>query len=153
MREATAPPFFCPCKMDDLETIVAAALAEFAACGDPASLENCKARFLGRTGQLTELLKALGKLPAAERPAAGARINAAKEQLEAALNRRREELVDFRLAQQLAGEALDVSLPGRIEPPKPEPVKTSITVVEKISAETPANVTTLDSTGVPPTPT
>jgi phenylalanyl-tRNA synthetase alpha chain len=99
--------------MDDLETIVAAALAEFGACGDPASLENCKARFLGKTGQLTELLKALGKLPAAERPAAGARINAAKEQLEAALNRRREELVDLRLAQQLAGEALDVSLPGR----------------------------------------
>jgi phenylalanyl-tRNA synthetase alpha chain len=54
--------------MEDLETIVAAALAEFAACGDPASLENCKARFLGKTGRLTELLKALGKLPAAERP-------------------------------------------------------------------------------------
>jgi phenylalanyl-tRNA synthetase alpha chain len=99
--------------MDDLETIVAAALAEFAACSDPASLENCKARFVGKAGQLTELLKALGKLPAAERPAAGARINAAKEQLEAALSRRREELVDLKLAQQLTGEALDVSLPGR----------------------------------------
>jgi phenylalanyl-tRNA synthetase alpha chain len=99
--------------MDDLETIVAAALAEFAACADPPGLENCKARILGKTGQLTELLKALGKLPAAERPAAGARINVAKAQLEAALGRRRQELADLKLAQQLAGDALDVSLPGR----------------------------------------
>ena len=99
--------------MDPLETIVAAALAEFASCHDAAALENAKARFLGKTGRLTEQLKALGKLAAAERPAAGARINEAKVALEQALVRRREELADARLAQQLAGEALDVSLPGR----------------------------------------
>ena len=99
--------------MNELESIVAAALAEFAACTDPASLENTKARYTGKAGRLTELLKALGKLSATDRPAAGARINAAKEQLEAALNARRDELADARLTQQLAGEALDVSLPGR----------------------------------------
>jgi len=99
--------------MQELESIVTAALAEFAGCGDPAALENSKARYLGKAGRLTELLKSLGKLPAVERPAAGARINTAKETLEAALERRREELADLKLSKQLAAEALDVSLPGR----------------------------------------
>jgi phenylalanyl-tRNA synthetase alpha chain len=99
--------------MDPLETIVAAALAEFASCHDAAALENAKAGFLGKSGRLTEQLKALGKLSAADRPAAGARINDAKATLEQALVRRREQLADTRLAQQLAGEVLDVSLPGR----------------------------------------
>ena len=99
--------------MDPLETIVAAALAEFASCHDAAALENAKARFLGKSGRLTEQLKALGKLSAGDRPAAGARINDAKTTLEQALARRRQELADTRLAQQLAGEVLDVSLPGR----------------------------------------
>ena len=99
--------------MAEIESIVAAALAEFAGCGDAASLENSKARYLGKTGRLTELLKSLGGLAAAERPAAGARINEAKVRLEAALERRRQELSDARLARQLAADALDVSLPGR----------------------------------------
>jgi phenylalanyl-tRNA synthetase alpha chain len=99
--------------MNELETIVAGALADFAACGDPVALENVKARYVGKAGKLTELLKSLGKLAAVDRPAAGARINAAKEQLEAALTRRREELSDQKLARQLSHEALDVSLPGR----------------------------------------
>jgi phenylalanyl-tRNA synthetase alpha chain len=99
--------------MDELETIVAGALADFAACADSVALEDVKARYVGKSGRLTELLKSLGKLSAAERPAAGARINAVKVQLETALAQRREELSDQKLALQLAGEALDVSLPGR----------------------------------------
>jgi len=99
--------------MDELERTVAAALADFAACADPAALENGKAKYLGKAGALTELLKSLGKLPAADRPAAGASINAAKVRLEAALNARRNALGEAKLAAQLAAEALDVSLPGR----------------------------------------
>ena len=99
--------------MQEIESIVAAALAEFSGCGDAAALENSKARYLGKTGRLTELLKSLGGLAAAERPAAGARINEAKGRLEAGLERRRRELSDARLARQLAADALDVSLPGR----------------------------------------
>ena len=70
--------------LEDLDSIVSAALAEFSACGDPAALENSKARFLGKNGHLTELLKSLRKLAAEERPAAGARINQAKAALEGA---------------------------------------------------------------------
>jgi phenylalanyl-tRNA synthetase alpha chain len=99
--------------MDELDPIVAAALADFTRCGDPVALENVKARYLGKSGRLTELLKSLGTLSSAERPVAGARINAAKARLETALSRRRDELSDQKLAQQLAGEAFDVSLPGR----------------------------------------
>jgi len=99
--------------MDDLTRIVDAALAEFGGCNDASALENAKARYLGKTGSLTEQLKGLGKLSAAERPAAGARINEAKVQLESALNARRAALADAKLEAQLAGEALDVTLPGR----------------------------------------
>jgi phenylalanyl-tRNA synthetase alpha chain len=99
--------------MEDLSHILSTALADFAACRDPAALENAKARYLGKSGVLTEQLKALAKLSADERRAAGARINEAKGALEAALAKRREALADDKLAAQLAAEALDVSLPGR----------------------------------------
>ena len=99
--------------MYDLATIVRDAQSEFARCADPAALENAKARFLGKAGALTDLLKGLGKLSAAERPAAGAAINEAKREIERALDARRDELADAKLATQLAADALDVSLPGR----------------------------------------
>jgi phenylalanyl-tRNA synthetase alpha chain len=99
--------------MEPLESIVTTALAEFAACGDAPALEDAKAKYLGKTGRLTELLKSLGKLAAGERPAAGARINEAKAKLEAALDRRRDQLAAAKLERQLAADALDVSLPGR----------------------------------------
>jgi phenylalanyl-tRNA synthetase alpha chain len=99
--------------MEPLESIVTTALAEFAACGDAPALEDAKAKYLGKTGRLTELLKSLGKLPADERPAAGARINEAKAKLEAALDRSRDQLAAAKLERQLAADALDVSLPGR----------------------------------------
>src|SRR5438045_3789564 len=97
----------------ELDRIVTSALADFARCDDPASLENAKARCLGKTGALTEQLKALSKLAPALRPAAGAQINDAKAKLEAALNARRASLADVKLERALAAEALDVTLPGR----------------------------------------
>ena len=99
--------------MSDLTTIVANARAEFDGCADAVALENAKAKYLGKSGTLTDLLKGLGKLSAAERPAAGAAINEAKQELEAALAARRAALADAKLATQLAADALDVSLPGR----------------------------------------
>jgi phenylalanyl-tRNA synthetase alpha chain len=99
--------------MDQVNQVVDDALAAFAACNDPAALENAKAKYLGKSGALTEQLKTLGKLPAAERAASGARINEAKAKLEAALAARRAALAERKLEAQLAAEALDVSLPGR----------------------------------------
>jgi len=99
--------------MDNLEQIVAAALSDFDASQDPPALENAKAKYLGKSGVLTDLLKGLGKLSATERPIAGARINEAKARLESALGARREALAQAKLDAQLAAEALDVTLPGR----------------------------------------
>ncbi len=99
--------------MDELSRIVESALADFSRSADAVALENAKAKYLGKAGALTGQLKMLGKLAPAERAASGARINAAKAELEDALARRRAELAEAKLAAQLAADALDVSLPGR----------------------------------------
>ena len=99
--------------MDNLDQLVAAATADFAVATEPAKLEDAKARYLGKEGSLTALLKGLGKLPANERKTAGAAINIAKERIESALVTRREALKSAQLDAQLATEALDVTLPGR----------------------------------------
>ena len=99
--------------MQDLDALVKDALAAFGAISDADALEQTKARYLGKTGLLTEQLKGLGKLPAAEKPVLGARINAAKNVIEQALTERREHIQNARLEAQLKQESLDVTLPGR----------------------------------------
>ena len=99
--------------MDELSRIVESALADFSRSADAVALENAKAKYLGKAGALTGQLKMLGKLAPSERAASGARINAAKAELEDALARRRAQLAEAKLAAQLAADALDVSLPGR----------------------------------------
>src|SRR5947209_7073701 len=99
--------------MTDFETLVREAESDFATAAAPADLENAKARFLGKSGRITEQLKALGRLEPEERKRRGAAINAAKERIEGALAARRAELAQAELDRQLAGEALDVTLPGR----------------------------------------
>jgi len=99
--------------MENVAAIVERALAEFRLASDPAALENAKARYLGKAGELTALVKTLASLPADARKSAGQELNAAKERLEKALELRRAELVDQKLQAQLAQEALDVTLPGR----------------------------------------
>lgn len=100
-------------QMQDLKAIVAEAIEQFNATNDSAALEQTKARYLGKAGALTELLKGLGKLAPEDRRAAGAGINQAKDQIEAALVARREALARATLDARLAEEALDVGLPGR----------------------------------------
>ena len=99
--------------MQELEQILKLAVQQFAAVDQAPELEQVKARYLGKEGSLTALLKGLGKLSAEERPAAGARINEVKQQIEAALNARREAIQQQVLQTKLAAEALDVTLPGR----------------------------------------
>ena len=99
--------------MNNPNDIVAEALAAISGCTDFNALEQVKARYLGKQGVLTGLLKSLGQMPAEERKGAGARINEAKAALEAALRERREMLAAVDLERRLAQEALDISLPGR----------------------------------------
>lgn len=99
--------------MTSLEQIVAAAGADFAAAPDAAALENAKAKYLGKSGLVTEQMKGLGKLDPEARRAQGALINAAKDQVEALLNARRNALSDAQMQARLNAEAIDVTLPGR----------------------------------------
>ena len=98
--------------MQELENILSQAIAQFAAVEQAVELEQVKARYLGKEGSLTALLKGLGKLSAEERPAAGARINEVKQQIEAALSARRDAMQQQVLKEKLAAEALDVTLSG-----------------------------------------
>jgi len=99
--------------MQDVDAIVKEALAEFAGIDDADQLERAKARYLGKAGALTQLLKELSKLPALERPAFGSRVNAAKAKLEASLAEQRSRIDSLKLETSLRQEALDVTLPGR----------------------------------------
>jgi len=100
-------------ELHHLSGLIADAEHDFAACDEPARLEEAKARYLGKEGRLTVLLKGLGKLPPEERKQAGGAINEAKARVEQALLARREVLKAQALAAQLRAEALDITLPGR----------------------------------------
>jgi phenylalanyl-tRNA synthetase alpha chain len=99
----------------DLATLLRQALDEVAASSTLAALDEVRVRWLGKKGAFTEQLKALGALPAAERPAAGARINEAKQQFEAAVESAREALARAAVEAELAAGRIDVTLPGRGE--------------------------------------
>jgi phenylalanyl-tRNA synthetase alpha chain len=101
----------------DLTALTQEALAEVAACADLAALDEARVRWLGKKGVLTEQAKTLGALPAAERPAAGARINAAKERVQAAIETRRVTLEHADIERELIAGRIDVTLPGRGEEP------------------------------------
>lgn len=80
---------------------------------DLATLDGVRVDFMGKKGQLTDMLKSLGSLPAEEKKAAGQGINEGKRQLAQAIEARRGELEAAQLEQRLASEAIDVTLPGR----------------------------------------
>ena len=99
--------------MSDLAEIVSNAQEKIAAAQDVASLDTVRVNYLGKKGELTELLKGLGKLPAEERPAAGAEINKAKQQVQTAIDERKSLLEQTAIDHKLASETIDVTLPGR----------------------------------------
>ena len=101
--------------MQALAALLEQALAEVGGCTGLDALDAVRVRWLGKKGALTEQLKSLGGLPAAERPAAGARINEAKARLQGAIEARREQLGREEIERALAAGRIDVTLPGRGE--------------------------------------
>jgi len=96
-----------------LDDILREAESAFAAAESLPLLDQVKARFLGKSGAITEQMKTLGALPPEARKDAGVRINQAKDDVEALLRARREAIQAEALSRQLAAESLDVTLPGR----------------------------------------
>ena len=98
---------------EQLEAIRKQALDAFSAAGDTAGLDALRVQYLGKKGELTALLKQMGKLSAEERPVMGQLANAVRADLEQALEQRGKELDALALEQRLKDEALDVTIPGK----------------------------------------
>lgn len=99
--------------MENLQNLVTEALAKVDQADDVQLLDQVRVDYLGKKGAITALLKTLGKLSNEERPAAGAKINEAKQQVEDAIRAKKENLENAALAEKLKSESIDVTLPGR----------------------------------------
>nr|WP_298372457.1 phenylalanine--tRNA ligase subunit alpha [uncultured Halomonas sp.] len=99
--------------MDHLPALVTKARAVIAEANDVSALDTVRVEYLGKKGEITTLLKGLGKLAPEQRPQAGERINQAKQQLSGEIETRKRELEQRALNARLKSERLDVTLPGR----------------------------------------
>lgn len=102
--------------MDDLDRIAREAEAAIHAAATTEALEEVRRTYLGRKGIVAGLFDGLPAVPAAERPAAGRRLNELRRRLEALLEARRREVEADERGARLAGETIDVTLPGRRPP-------------------------------------
>lgn len=101
--------------MQQVDEIVASAKSAIADATDLSGLDAVRVQYLGKQGELTGVLKGLGKLPAEERPLAGKAVNEAKRELEGLIAHSRDQLESARLDSLLNAERIDVTLPGRGE--------------------------------------
>jgi phenylalanyl-tRNA synthetase alpha chain len=121
---------------ESLAALVEQALADIDSSATLAALDEVRVRLLGKKGLLTEQLKSLGALTAAERPAAGQRINDAKTAIQAALEMHKIRLEQSALESELAKGAIDVTLPGRGQDPGSiHPVTRTRLRIERIFAQ------------------
>ena len=98
---------------EQLEAIRAGALAAIGAAGNTGELEALRVQYLGKKGELTALLKQMGKLSAEERPVMGQLANAVRADLEAAIEAASQKLEAKALEERLEAEALDITVPGK----------------------------------------
>ena len=99
--------------MVDTDSLLAGALQAIGVAKEEAALDALRVQYLGKKGSFTALLKALGQMPPEKRPAAGEEINAAKTELQSALELRKAALVRASLDAKLSSEKIDITLPGR----------------------------------------
>lgn len=99
--------------MDGLDTIRARYLAAIADAADEAALEDVRISALGKKGEISLKMRDMGQIDPSQRQAAGARLNALKDEIDAALRARKAAMADALLDQRLRDEWLDVTLPGR----------------------------------------
>lgn len=101
---------------EQLEQIKVNALAALDAAATPAALEELRVKLLGKKGEMTAVLKQMGKLSAEERPVMGQMANSVRAQIEAKLEERKEAIHTAVLEAKLAAEAIDVTIPGEAVP-------------------------------------
>ena len=99
--------------MENLDALVSQALEAVKQAADVNALEQLRVQYLGKKGELTQVMKTLGNIPAEERPRVGAMVNEAKERVQGELNARKSDMEAAALNARLAAERVDVTLPGR----------------------------------------
>jgi phenylalanyl-tRNA synthetase alpha chain len=120
----------------ELDAIINQAQSQIDAAQDAATLDQVRVEFMGKKGKLTDLLKGLGKLSNEERPAAGQKINQAKQVIQQAISAKGNFLRNEELNRKLSEEAVDVTLPGRVENPgNLHPVSRTIARIESFFGE------------------
>jgi len=120
----------------NLTAILESALQAVAKAADGQALEDVRVEYFGKKGSITELLKSLGGMDAETRKTAGAQINDVKQQVQDALNAKRDAMQQAVLMQKLASEQIDVTLPGRsIEQGGLHPVTRTIRRIESFFGE------------------
>lgn len=120
----------------NLTAILDSALQAVATAADVNALEEVRVEYFGKKGSITELLKSLGGMDAEQRKTAGAQINEVKQQVQDALNAKRDAMQAAVLAQKLAGEQIDITLPGRtLEQGGLHPVTRTIRRIESFFGE------------------
>lgn len=99
--------------MKELDELLQKAELNIQQAADLKSLDNFRILYLGKKGELTEILKSLGQLPVTERPLAGQKVNAVKQRVQELIEARSTVLQAEHITGQLAAESIDVTLPGR----------------------------------------
>ncbi len=119
--------------MTTIEQLTEQALQQTAAAADLDALDALRVAWLGKSGQITLQLKQLGALPAEQRKVAGEGINRAKDAVSDAIAARKAALEQAALAQRLASERIDVTLPGRgLLPANAHPVSKTLERISEI---------------------
>lgn len=98
---------------EKLEQIKSAAEAELKSAADPGALENIRIKYMGKKGELTAVLKGMGKLSKEERPVVGALANEIRQKLEGEIEERKSALMAELEKKRLSEEVIDVTMPGR----------------------------------------
>ena len=97
---------------EQLEQIKKNALASLDEAASPAALEELRVKLLGKKGELTAVLKQMGKLSPEERPVMGQLANSVRAEIETRLEQRKAAIHAAALEAKLAAEAIDVTIPG-----------------------------------------
>ena len=98
---------------EQLEQIKKAALEQLNEVSDKAELENLRVKYLGKKGELTAILRGMGKLTAEERPVVGKVANEVREAIESALESKVEAIKAEEKKKKLESEVIDISMPGK----------------------------------------
>ena len=118
---------------EELKSIEERAREELGSISDSKKLEDFRIRFLGKKGEITAILKQMGKLSAEERPAMGQLANKIRANIENALNTKKEELKSAAEAQRLKSETIDVTLPGKTSRVgRPHPLNATLDEIEEV---------------------